>query len=235
MYSKLSIAYLCVYFEHTMSYKAIIIGASGLIGSELLKQMSASDDFNEIVIITRRSLDIYSKKVRQVLVDFDKLDDISREFSGDMIFSCLGSTKSKTPDSALYRKIELDYTLKIARTGLNNGVKQFHYVSSLGADASSSNSYLRLKGEVELELKKLNFEGLHIYQPSYLTGNRQEKRIDDTIMRPLMLVLDNLLIGKLKKYRSIAAETVAKAMIKQSLKNKRGTFTYPSDIIKQLA
>lgn len=235
MYSKLSIAYLCLYFEHTMSYKAIIIGASGLIGSELLKQISESSDFHEIVIITRRSLDIYSNKVRQVIIDFDHLDDIREDISGDIIFSCLGSTKGKTPDAALYRKIELDYTLKIARIGLTNGAKQFHYVSSLGADSSSSNSYLKLKGEVEVELKKLGYEGLHIYQPSYLTGNRQEKRIDDTIMRPLMFVLDNLLIGKLKKYKSIAAEIVARAMLNQSLKNNKGTFTYPSDIIKQLA
>jgi uncharacterized protein YbjT (DUF2867 family) len=218
-----------------MSYKAIIIGASGLIGSELVKLVTAGNNFNEVVLITRRPLSYNHKKIRQVVIDFDKLNEIAQEISGDVIFSCLGSTKGKTPDSVEYRKIEYDYTLNIARMGLNNHVQQFHFVSSLGADATSSNSYLKLKGEVEHGLKALTIKSLNIYQPSYLTGARTEQRLDDKLMRPLMSVLDHLLIGGLKKYRSIPAEVVAKAMVNQCLKNKKGVFTYPSNIIKQLA
>lgn len=218
-----------------MSYKAIIIGASGLIGSELVKQVSTSDEFNEIVLLTRRQLNIYNNKTRQIVVNFDHLADIEKEISGDVIFCCLGSTRSKTPDQKEYRKIEYDYTVHIAEIGLKNQVRQFHYISSLGADPSSSNSYLKLKGEVEERLKQLPFESLHIYQPSYLTGDREEKRMDDKIMQPLMQIIDPLLFGNLRKFRSIPAETVAKAMLNQSLKNQKGTFIYPSNIIKQLA
>lgn len=235
MYSKLSNVYLCLYFKHVMSYKAIIIGASGLIGSELLKHVTEHREFGEVVLITRRPLDIYNKKTKQVVIDFDNLNSISREISGDVIYSCLGSTRKKTPDAAEYRKIEYDYTLNIARIGLNNGVKQFHYISSLGADVSSPTSYLRLKGEVEKALIDLPYPALHIYQPSYLRGNRAEKRLEDMLMKPIMSVLDPLLLGKFSKYKSIAAASVAKAMIKQTLTNNKGVFIHPSNIIKELA
>ena len=218
-----------------MSYKAIIVGASGLIGSELLKQLTEYREFDEIVLIIRRPLTVSNSRVREIVVDFDHLKDISKEISGDVIYSCLGSTRKKTPVASEYRKIEYDYTLNIARMGLNNGVKQFHYISSLGADVSSSTSYLRLKGEVEKALIALPYPALHIYQPSYLKGNRAEKRLDNKLMRPLMSVLDPLLVGKLSKYKSITSESVAKAMIKQTLANNKGVFIHPSNIIKELA
>jgi uncharacterized protein YbjT (DUF2867 family) len=218
-----------------MSYKAIIIGASGLIGSELVKLVTKNDHFSELVLISRRPLVNSNNKVRQLVIHFDQLRDISSEISGEVIFSCLGTNKGKTPDSADYRKIEHDYTLNIANIGLSNNVRQYHFVSSLGADPTSSSSYLKLKGEVEDDLKKLTFNSLHLYQPSYLTGDRVEKRLDDKLMRPLMSVLDKFLIGSLGKYKSISAEVVARAMVHQCLENKKGVFTYPSNIIKQLA
>lgn len=235
MCCKNSIAYLCIYLKRTMSYKAIIIGASGLIGGELLKHISISDAFHEILLINRRPLNISSNKIRQIVIDFDQLADISKEIAGDVIFSCLGSTRKKTPDPIQYRKIEFDYTVNIAQYGLSNHVKQFHYVSSLGADSSSSSSYLKLKGEVENRLKELAINSLHIYQPSFLTGKRQENRTVEKLMLPLTRLINPLLVGKLSKYQSIPAETVAKAMLNQSLKSSEGVFTYPSDIIKQLA
>ena len=235
MCCKNSIAYLCSYLNNNMSHKAIIVGASGLIGSELLKLVSANDAYNDILLINRRSLKTSGSKIREIVIDFDKLADISDRISGDVIFSCLGTTRGKTPHAAQYRKIELDYTLNIAKHGLKNGVEQFHYVSSLGADISSSSSYLKLKGEVEDLLKSLQFNSLHIYQPSFLTGERTETRITEKLMSPLMSLINPLLVGKLRKFQSISAEAVAKAMLNQSLKSMEGIYTYPSDIIKQLA
>ncbi|HUH34174.1 MAG TPA: NAD-dependent epimerase/dehydratase family protein [Daejeonella sp.] len=218
-----------------MSYKAIIIGASGLVGGELLKHISISDAFHEILLINRRPLTFSNNKIRQIVIDFDQLADISGEITGDVIFSCLGTTRKKTPDAVEYRKIEYDYTVKIAQYGLSNQVRQFHYVSSLGANASSSSAYLKLKGEVENKLRELPFSSLHIYQPSFLTGERQDNRIEEKLMHPLMQLINPLLVGQLRKYQSISAETVAKAMLNQSIKSNEGIFTYPSDIIKQLA
>lgn len=218
-----------------MSYKVILAGASGLIGSKLLSELIRSDEISEILLILRKSLGISDHKVRELIVNFDETESFSSEISGDIIFSCLGTTKSATPEPEDYRKIDMDYPLNIAKSGLKNGIKQFHIVSSIGADPKSSNSYLKLKGELEYELKKLNLPSLHIYQPSFLTGDRKENRLAEKIITPLIRVIDPLLIGPLKKYRSIKAETVAKAMLKQSLKDLKGTFIYPSIQIQELA
>lgn len=235
MHSKLSIAYLCIRFKEYMSYKAIILGASGLIGSKLIKEIIDTEDFSEVVLLNRRSVNIDNKKVRQVIVDFDDLGKSAAKISGDIIFSCLGTTKSKTPNPADYRKIDFEFPLTTAKIGIANGVQQFHVVTSLGADPNSSSPYLKLKGEIENELKNLPFKSLHIYQPSFLTGHRQEQRFAEKILGPLMSLIEPFFFGKLSQYKSIEAKTVAKAMVNQSLKNQTGIYTYPSNIIKQLA
>ncbi len=118
---------------------------------------------------------------------------------------------------------------------MKNGIAQFHLVSALDANAAATNSYLKLKGELEKELKKISIISLHIYQPSLLTGNRIESRTAEKIAISAFKLIDPLLRGPLKKYRSIKAETVAQAMLNQSLKNLKGTFTYPSILIQELA
>jgi uncharacterized protein YbjT (DUF2867 family) len=118
---------------------------------------------------------------------------------------------------------------------VKNGISQFHLVSSLGANHTANNSYLKLKGELENKLKQAAILSLHIYQPSLLTGNRRESRTLEKLAISAFKLIDPLLIGPLKKYRSIKAETVAQAMLNQSLKNLKGTFTYPSLQIQKLA
>lgn len=218
-----------------MSYKVILIGASGLIGSNLLPRLIASEEISDILLIQRRALKINSDKVRQLIINFEDLNKHFSDIQSDIIFSCLGTTRAETPDPNLYRKIDFEYPLNIARCGLKNGISQFHIVSSIGADASSSNSYLKLKGELENELKKLKYPSLHIYQPSYLTGKRNKSRIADKIISPLIRLIDPLLIGPIKKYRSISAEIVTQAMLNQSLKDLIGSFTYESIQLEQLA
>jgi uncharacterized protein YbjT (DUF2867 family) len=218
-----------------MSYRVILVGASGLIGSNLLSELIQSEEISEILLPVRKSTDISNPKVKELILNFDELNTYSSHIQGDIIYSCLGTTKRETPDSKLYRKIDLEYPLNLAKLGVKNGVSQFHIISSFGADAESSNSYLKLKGELEQELKKLNIPSLHIYQPSFLIGNRKENRLADKIMKPIFKLIDPLLIGTLKKYRSIKAVNVAKVMLSQSIKDLKGTFIYPSIQIQELA
>ncbi|WP_026897401.1 NAD(P)H-binding protein [Daejeonella oryzae] len=217
-----------------MSSKAILIGASGLIGSHLLELLLASSDFSEVITFSRSKLPVSDNKLEEHIIDFEELNKYKALIKGDVIFSVLGTTKSKTSNTADYRKIDFEYPVELAKFGLENGVKQFHIVTSLGADDKSSNSYLKMKGELELILKKLNYPSLHIYQPSYLEGVRKDIRISDRIMQPLMKFINPLLKGNLKKYRSIKASEVAKAMINQSVKDLSGTFVYTSNKIKEL-
>jgi len=218
-----------------MPYQVILIGASGLIGSNLLSALIESADISRILLVLRKPLNISDPKVEELIVNFDELENFSSDIKGDIIYSCLGTTRAATPDANLYRKIDLEYPLKLAQIAKRNGVSQFHLVSSLGANASVANSYLKLKGELENELKKLAIISLHIYQPSLLTGNRKESRFGEKIAISAFKLIDPLLIGPLKKYHSIKAETVARAMLNQSLKELKGTFIYPSIQIQELA
>jgi uncharacterized protein YbjT (DUF2867 family) len=218
-----------------MSKKVIIAGASGLIGSKLLNILLQQPNYDEILILVRKELPIEHKKLVQLVIDFDKLDEYSNAITGHAVFCCLGSTKKKTPDLSVYRKIDHDYPLKLAQLAKQNGVEQYHLVSALGANSSSSNFYTKMKGETEDDMQKVGLKCLHIYEPSLLTGDRAEYRPTERIATALMKVMDPLLIGGLKKYRSIPAQTVALAMFNESVKNEEGIFIHPSDKIKLLA
>ena len=152
-----------------------------------------------------------------------------------MLFSCLGTTSSKTPDQRVYRKIDLEIPVTIAKYAKEVGLQSCHIVSTLGANAQSSGFYIRLKGEVEEEMKNLHLVQLHIYRPSLIKGNRKEQRLFEKAFIKMSPFLDLLLTGPLKKYKSIEAHTIASAMLNQSLKPAVGTFVYPSDKIKELA
>src|ERR1700761_8237556 len=218
-----------------MSNKAIIAGASGLIGSKLLNILLNEPAYNEVLILVRKVLPIEHQKLVQLVVDFDKLDEYAASINGHAIFCCLGSTRKKTPDLVVYRKIDHDYPVKLAQLSKQNGVGQYHLVSSLGANSKSSSFYLKMKGETEDDIQQVGLKCLHIYEPSFLTGDRTEYRPVERRTSVLMKLIDPLLIGGLKKYRSIPAQTVAQAMFNESIKNEEGVFIHTSDKIKLLA
>jgi len=216
-----------------MGKTAIIAGASGLIGSNLLQILLAADGYDHILAIVRKRLPIDHKKLKQLVIDLDRLDDKAAEITGDVIFSCFGTTKAQTPDKVLYRKIDHDYPVKLAQIGLKNGVKQFHLVSAVGANASSSTFYLQLKGETEQDLVKVGIPSVYIYQPSMLRGRKDNTRVGEGFFNGLMTVIDPLLFGSLTNFHSIQAADVARAMYNQSIDNEAGTFIYRyNDIIK---
>jgi len=218
-----------------MAYKAVLAGATGLVGSELLKILLAEPAYDQILVIARKSTGISHPKLKELISDFDRLGDHAAEITGHAIFSCLGTTRNKTPDKALYRKIDHDYPVELAQLGAQNNVEQYHLVSSIGANSQSSSYYIRFKGETEEDVKRSGIKSVHIYQPSFITGDRKEFRPMEKIFIGLSFVLDPLLVGSMKKYRSIAAKTIAQAMFNQSIKNSEGIFVYPSDKIKELA
>jgi uncharacterized protein YbjT (DUF2867 family) len=217
-----------------MAYKAVIVGASGLIGSKLLSILLNWPEYDEIISLGRKKIALKNKKLTQFIVDFDHLDSYSEHINGRAVFCCLGTTRKKTPDLKEYRVIDYDYPLKLAEIAKKNKVKQYHFVSALGANPDSSAFYLKMKGETEQGIQSVGMDCVRIYQPSLLTGQRNERRLGERLALQVMKVLDPLLPGPFKKYRSIPAYTVAMAMFKESLKNKDGLFIHPSEQIKQL-
>ena len=212
-----------------MSKKAIIVGTSGLIGSKLLDVILHEPNYSEISIFVRKKSKYTSKKLTTVIVDFSRLEDFAPLITGDALFCCLGSTRQKTPHLDDYRKVDHDYPLQLAQIAAKNGVKQYHLVSSIGANANGKNFYTKMKGETEEDIKNVGMPCLHIYQPSFLTGKRKERRTAERILAYFIKVIDPLLFGSLKKYKSIPAMAVARFMYKQSLKTERGVFVHTSD------
>jgi uncharacterized protein YbjT (DUF2867 family) len=226
-------AYFCKNMR-TMANKAIIAGSSGLIGSNLLDILLQEAFYDEVLILVRKELSIQHPKLTQLVLDFDQLETYADQFTGHAVFCCLGTTRHKTPDRTIYRKIDHDYPLILAQLAHKNGVEQYHLVSSIGANKASSTFYIKTKGELEADLEQVGFPALHIYRPSLLTGRRQEKRMEEKIVTALYKVIEPLLFGNLKKYKSIPGATVAAAMYKQSMQTNTGLFIYESDKIKQL-
>lgn len=217
-----------------MAYKAIIAGASGLIGSNLLNILLESEQHDEILVLVRKELPVQHKKLVQLILNFDNLEQHAQVVTGHAVFSCLGTTKAQTPDATQYRKIDFDYPLQLARIARQNGIKQFHVVTAIGADKNSFAAYSKLKGELEEELQKVGFPTLHIYQPSMLVGRTDNSRFGEKALVAIFKWINPLLVGSLKKYRSIKGSTVANAMFKKSLEPDNGTFIHPSDKIQNI-
>ncbi|MBB5636682.1 uncharacterized protein YbjT (DUF2867 family) [Pedobacter cryoconitis] len=215
--------------------KAILVGASGAIGRCLLQDLLNDSNYKEVLILVRRKSDIEHPKLKQLVIDFNRLSDYSADLKGDAVFCCLGTTKSQTPDQKEYLKIDYQYPLDIAWMAYTNGAQSYHLVSAMGADKNSSFFYNRTKGEVESELKTVPFKSIHIYRPSLLDGKRTQKRFGESVLNSLMQLINPLLMGSWKKYRSIKVESVAKVMLAQSLNDQKGIFIHPSDQIQMLS
>ena len=195
---------------------ALLFGSSGLVGGHLLNELIQNDNYSKIKLFVRSVPEISNPKIEIIKTDFNNLDNHQEDIMGDDCFFCIGTTKQNSPDKNEYRRVELEIPKKIAQISKSNSINSFVFVSSGYADPKSSGDYLKFKGEVEEELKKLDFSKLGIMRPSFLTGNRKEKRIGEKIGILVFKLLSPLLLGPLKKMKPINSENVAKAMIKIS-------------------
>ena len=209
--------------------KITILGGSGLIGMHLIKQACADDYFTKINVIVRRPLAFQDPKINELVINFDDLSSVIKGTIGDALICTLGTTKKKTPDKNCYRKIDLTYTLISAKGALENGHKQVHLVSSIGANEKSSVFYPALKGEIERLISELSYDSTFIYRPSILIGKRETARPLEWLSQRISYVINPLLIGALKKYRSISGEQVAKKIINELKKNKIGKHYFESN------
>ena len=211
------------------------MGASGLIGSKLLNILLNANEYEQVISIGRKKTKRNHRKLQQHVVDFNNAKTYADLIKADAAFCCLGTTRKQTPNTEEYYKIDHDYPVNIAITAAKNKVSQFHFVSAIGADSASGNFYLKTKGQTENDLIKQHLSSLYIYQPSLLTGRSKNRRIGERVGAAIMWAVNPLLIGGLKKYRSIPAQKVAMAMFKQSLLNKEGVFTFTSEQIHNIA
>ena len=213
---------------------ALLFGASGLVGNHLLNQLISNNNYSKIKLFVRSSIDISDPKIEIIQTDFNNLENHREDIKGDDCFFCIGTTKQNSPDKSEYRRVELEVPKQIAQIAKSNSVNSFVFISSGYADPKSSGDYLKFKGEVEEELKRLNFQKLGIMRPSFLLGDRKEKRIGEKIGIFVFKLLSPLFLGPLKKMKPIQSATVAKAMITIT-QNKVSKTIFESDEIADLS
>jgi len=213
---------------------ATVVGATGLIGGELIQQLFDDPYFNKVRAIVRRPLAVDNQKLEKKLVDFNDADSLLMALDGsDVVFVAVGTTQQKVKgDKQAYRKVDYDIPVNLARYCKIVGCEKYVLVSSVGANAKSNNFYLKLKGEVEDSIKQTGIGAVHIMRPSLLLGSRNESRPLEKFVQSLMAALSFLLPSK---YKPIAARDIARAMARISKTVDRGFFVYEYNDIKQLA
>lgn len=199
-----------------MKKTALLLGASGLTGSLVLEALINDDRYITIKLFSRKSINSNSSKVEEYLGDLLNLDAFSEVFTGDEVYCCIGTTKAKTPSKSMYRNIDFGIPTRAARLAKQNNIATFSVVSALGADEKSLLFYNKTKGEMEQAVLKEKITNTYLLRPSMIGGNRAEHRSGEKFFIKAFKMINPLLIGGLKKYRLIEAESIANAMIKLS-------------------
>lgn len=191
---------------------AVVIGATGLVGSELVKQLCDNPHYISVTTLSRRSLNFSHEKLVSRIVDFDALQESDFGHAQD-VFCCMGTTRKKAGSREEFEKVDVEYPLRVAQVAKKLGSSHFIVISAMGANENSRAYYNRVKGKLEKELIELEMPQLSIVRPSLLVGERDEFRIGEKMGEGALKVLNPTLLGPLKKFRSIEAAQVAEAMI----------------------
>lgn len=218
-----------------MGKKALIAGATGLIGSHLLQNLLHNEAYEQVIAIVRSPLGMKHPKLIEQVVDFEKLEQNPSLFAVDDVFCCLGTTIKKAGSQEVMYRIDVDYPYNIATLAKQQGAKQFLLVSAMGANPSSSIFYSRMKGELEQKLSKLPFPSISMIRPALLLGERKEFRLGERLGAVVTKGTAWLMKGSLRKYKAIEGKKVADAMFKISQMNKSGVHIYSNDQLHEIA
>ena len=217
-----------------MAKTAILLGATGATGREVLKLLLNDKRYDKVKLFNRNKVGIQDDKIEEHVIDLLKLEEHKAQFTGDEVFCCIGTTKAKTPDKETYYKIDYGIPVTAAKLANQNGINSFIVISAIGADKNSSIFYNRTKGEMQDAVLKEGIANTYILQPSLIVAHRNDMRLMEQIGAVAMKLLNPLLLGGAAKYRSIKAATIAKAMLWLA-NNNYAEAIVTSDIIAKLA
>lgn len=193
-----------------MKKTAIILGATGLTGNALLQLLVEDTYFSKIIFFSRKPIKKTHPKIEEHLIDLFELEKYKPHFNADVVFCCIGTTNAKTPDKAVYTKIDYGIPFAAAKLCKENNIDTFIVVSAMGANPESAIFYNKTKGEMEREVLKQKIASAYILQPGLISGTRNEKRAGESLANFLFKILGPLIP---KSYRAISPKTIAKAMI----------------------
>ncbi len=211
-----------------MRKTALLAGATGLIGSQLLPLLLASERYSKVIVVGRRALHLTHPKLTQVVTDLDKLHDVRLQLIADDVFCCLGTTMRQAGSQEAFRRVDFQYVVTLAELTAGHFASQFMVVSSLGADAEARVYYSRVKGEMEAAVRQVPFRAIHIFRPSLLLGPRAQPRLGERLAAGALRLLRPLLRGPLLRYRPVLAAAVAVAMLRAAEEDGGGVRVHES-------
>ena len=215
--------------------KALVFGASGFIGAQLLPMLLASADYDRVTIVVRRDLGLSHAKLVTLVGDLDSLPALAERIDVDDVFIAIGTTKAKVPDETAYYRIDHDYPVQAAAIAQMRGATGVFLVSAIGANTNSSVFYLRTKGATERDIMALDIARTHIFRPSQLLGQREEKRSLERFIIAAWPAIDWLLVGGARRFRGITGADVACAMLRAANDGATGTHVHEWADMKALA
>ncbi len=216
-----------------LSRKALIVGATGLIGGFCLQALLDDDHYSEVIALVRKPILKTHRKLKTVTTTFDNLEPEISNIQVNDVYCCLGTTIKKAGSQEAFKKVDHALVVTVAELMKKQGAEQFLVISAMGADKDSKVFYNRVKGEMEAALQKLGYPCLRIIRPSLLLGPREEFRLGEKIAVMLTFFLKPFLQGSLKKYRPVEAEKVAQFMVRMAREKPiAGVFVYESNVIE---
>jgi len=214
---------------------ALVAGASGLVGSHVVRLLLEDPAYSRVTVLARRELPVSHKKLEQRIASFDRLAQIADFPRVHDVFCCLGTTMKQAGSPEAFRTVDYTYVVELARVAVRHRASQFLVVTAIGADPRSRILYSRVKGEAEEGLRRLQFEGIQIFRPSLLVGARAESRPAERVAGLLSPLVAWAFVGPLARYRPIKAEAVARAMVRVAREAPKGTHVYESADIRRRA
>ena len=211
-----------------MKSTAVIIGATGAVGKEILKEILGTEYYERIYVLGRNSISRLPEddRLTKIVIDFENMRFDTSILDDADVFASLGTTIKIAGSKENQRKIDVDYTVNFAKL-CEGKVRSFNVVSAIGANSKSKNFYNSLKGELEDKLKEMNLGTLRIFQPSLLISKREDKRFLEEIFMKVAPIFQFVLKGKTKKYSPIEASLLGKKIVRFATENKgKGTYTY---------
>lgn len=214
--------------------KVNIFGATGLVGNLLLQECLTNEKISQIKIFVRKPIELIHPKLLQVTVTYDSLEQLASEIEGDVVFNCLGTTLKQAGSQSAQYQVDCEYPIKVAQLAAKNGVKCMVNVSSVGT-SESSNFYLKTKADMERGVAAAIGSKSYFMRPSFIVGDRKDFRLGEKIGIFLALLINPLMIGGLRKYRSIEAKKIAMAMLQLGINQPNDVKILHFDEIKYWA
>ena len=218
-----------------MKKTAIILGATGLTGNSILQKLIDDDRYENIKLFSRSKIEGLPSKVTQHIGDLLKLKQFKTDFVADEVYCCIGTTAKKTPDKTRYKQIDYGIPVTAAKLSKENKIPTFLVISAMGAHKNSSVFYNKTKGEMEQEVLQQQITNTFILRPALIGGNREESRPLEKIGLSVFKLIAPLLIGPLKQYQIINAESIAQAMIHLANNISNTEVIITSNDIKRIA